>query len=692
MMKRSMFLLAGVVCASMVATPGIAAQTNATQAGKPELGQWGVDLSGMDKSVKPGNDFFDYVNGTWLKKTKIPADRSRIGSFTSLAILSETRIKTILKELEAKPYNSLTADEKKLRDLYDAFLDTKAIEAKGLKPVRKDLATLEGLKTKAEIASVMGSSRLMTASPFNVAIGIDDKNPNAYSVNLYQGGLGMPDRDYYLKDDKPILVAQAAYKKYLATMLTLAGDGKDAVKRADAIYALEKRIAEAEWTHAERRDADKTYNPMPFSGLEKLAPEFDWTAYFKTANIPLTGPKGERQVIVAEKSAFPKFGKIFAETPVAVWRDYLVVHYMHTFAAYLPKAIDDANFDFYGKVIAGQSQQLPRATRATHLLDAQLGEALGKLYVAKYFPPEAKTKAERLVHNLLHVYKDDLETLKWMTPETRKKALDKLAKFTPHIGYPDKWRDYSAYVVKRDDLIGDIQRGSAFEWNRDVKRLDKPVDKGEWQMNPQTVNAYYDPSLNEIVFPAAILQPPFFDPNADPAVNYGAIGAVIGHEISHGFDDQGSKYDGDGKLDNWWTAKDRKNFDAKTKALVAQYDSYEPLPGLHIKGDATLGENIADLSGLTVAYKAYHLSLDGKKAPVLDGFTGDQRFFLSYGQVWRLKQRDSAKRAQVLSNEHSPAKFRVIGTTRNLAPWYAAFDVKPGAKYYLAPDKRVHLW
>ncbi len=296
------------------------------------------------------------------------------------------------------------------------------------------------------------------------------------------------------------------------------------------------------------------------------------------------------------------------------------------------------------------------------------------------------------MHNLLRVYKDDLETLKWMTPETRKKALDKLAKFTPHIGYPDKWRDYSAYVVKRDDLIGDIQRGSAFEWNRDVKRLDKPVDKGEWQMNPQTVNAYYDPSLNEIVFPAAILQPPFFDPHADPAVNYGAIGAVIGHEISHGFDDQGSKYDGDGKLDNWWTAKDRKNFDAKTKALVAQYDSYEPLPGLHIKGDATLGENIADLSGLTVAYKAYHLSLKGKPAPVLNGFTGDQRFFLSYGQVWRLKQRDSAKRAQVLSNEHSPAKFRVIGTTRNLAPWYAAFHVKPGAKYYLAPDKRVQLW
>ena len=524
----------------------------------------------MDKSVSPGNDFFDYVNGTWLKKTKIPADRSRIGSFTSLAILSENRIKTILKDLEAKPYDSLTADEKKLRDLYDAFLDTKAIEAKGLKPVQADLTMLEGLKTKAEIASVMGSSRLMTASPFNVAIGIDDKNPEAYSVNLYQGGLGMPDRDYYLKTDKPILAAQAAYKKYLATMLTLAGDGKDAAKRADAIYALET---------AHRRSAmDARRTPRCRQDLQShvvLRRSRSWRrnstgmAYFKTANIPLTGPKGERQVIVAEKSAFPKLGKIFAETPVAVWRDYLVAHYMHTFAAYLPKAVDDANFDFYGKVIAGQSQQLPRATRATHLLDGQLGEALGKLYVAKYFPPEAKTKAEELVHNLLRVYKADLETLDWMTPETRKKALDKLSKFTPHIGYPDKWRDYSAFVVKRDDLVGDIQRGSEFEWNRELKRLDGPVDKGEWGMNPQTVNAYYNPSLNEIVFPAAILQPPFFDPNADDAVNYGAIGAVIGHEISHGFDDQGSKYDGDGKLDNWWTAKDRKNFDAKTKALTA---------------------------------------------------------------------------------------------------------------------------
>lgn len=691
MMKRSVFLLAGVVCASMAVSPVFAGQTNVKPAGKPQLGQWGVDLSAMDKSVKPGNDFFEYVNGTWLKTAKIPADRSSTGSFLNLAILSEQRVKTILKELEAKPYDKLTPDEKKLRDLYEAFLDTEQIEAKGLKPIQADLKRLEGLKTYAEIADIMGSSRLMTASPFNVSIGVDDKNPEAYAVDVSQSGLGMPNRDYYLKKDKAILKTQAAYKKYLATMLTLAGlDNADA--RAAAVYKLEHRIAEAQWTNAERRDEDKVYNPMSFSALEKLAPGFDWKAYFKMAGIPLTGPKGERQVIVAEKSAFPKLAKIFTSTPVVVWRDYLVAHYMHSFAPFLPKKVDDANFAFYGKVIRGQSQQLPRATRAAHLLDHELGEALGKLYVAKYFPPEAKAKAEQLVHNLLQVYADDMKTLTWMTPETRKKALDKLAKFTPHIGYPDKWRDYSAFKVSRNNLIKDIQNGAEFEWNRDVKRLDKPVDKGEWQMNPQTVNAYYDPSFNEIVFPAAILQPPFFDPHADDAVNYGGIGAVIGHEISHGFDDQGSKYDGDGRLHNWWTAKDRKNFDAKTKALTAQYDSYEPLPGLHINGAATLGENIADLSGLTVAYKAYHLSLKDKKPPVLDGYTGDQRFFLSFGQIWRSKQRPAAERARILSDPHSPPHYRADGVTRNLDAWYAAFNVKPGDKFYLPPDKRVHLW
>ena len=686
-MNRSLFFLAGAICAVCATTPAFA---NALSH-KPALGNWGVELSGMDKSVRPGNDFFDYVNGTWLKTAKIPADRASTGSFLDLAILSEVRMKKIVAGLDAKPYDALTPEEKKLRDLYEAFTDTKGIDAHGLAPVRKDLDYLEGLQTKSEIAAAMGSARMMTASPFNLGVGVDDKNPSAYSINLSQSGLGMPNRDYYLKTDKPILAAQAAYKTYLAKMLTLAGLS-DAGQRAAAVYDLEHKMAEAEWPNADRRDEDKVYNPMAFSALEKLAPEFDWKAYFKEARIPLTSPKGERQVIVAEKSAFPKLATIFAETPTAVWRDYLVTHYMHSFAAYLPKAIDDANFDFYGKVILGNAQQLDRETRGVHLLDGELGEALGKLYVAEYFPPEAKTKAEHLVANLLKVYETDLKTLDWMTPATREKALDKLHKFTPHIGYPNKWRDYSAYVVTRNDLVGDVQRGAEFEWNRELKRLDDPVDKSEWDMNPQTVNAYYNPSFNEIVFPAAILQPPFFDPNADDAVNYGGIGAVIGHEISHGFDDQGSKYNGDGILANWWTETDRKNFDARTATLGKQYDSYEPLPGLHINGAFTMGENIADLAGLTIAVKSYHLSLNGKTPPVLDGFTGDQRLFLSYGQIWRSKQRDGALRAQVLSNEQSPSHFRAVGATRNVDAWYAAFGVTPGDKYYLPPNKRVHLW
>jgi len=431
---------------------------------------------------------------------------------------------------------------------------------------------------------------------------------------------------------------------------------------------------------------------MQISALKKLAPEFAWDSYFAEARLPTTGPKGERYVIVAEKTAFPPLGKIFAATPVSTWRDYLIVHYLHAYAAYLPKKFDDRNFAFYGTVLSGNTQQLDRKTRGIHLLDGLLGEALGKLYTARYFPPESKAKAEQLVSNLLKAYQADIKTLTWMSPATRDKALEKINEFTPKIGYPVHWRDYSAYDVQRDDLIGDIQRGGLFEWNRNLNRINQPVDRTEWGMTPPTINAYYNPAFNEIVFPAAILQAPFFDPKADDAANYGGIGAVIGHEISHGFDDQGSKYDGHGVFNNWWTKEDRTNFDAKTTALVKQYDTYEPLPGLHVIGKNTLGENIADNAGIAIALKAYHISLNGKPAAVISGYTGDQRFYLSFGQIWRTKQRDSSLRTQTLSNEHSPAEFRVIGPTRNQDEWYDAFGVKPGDKYYLPPDQRVHLW
>jgi putative endopeptidase len=682
-MRRRLIALASVACVGM--------STIALSAVSPQFGTWGVDLAAMDHAVKPGDNFFLYVNGNWLKTAQIPPDRSSTGAFQDLRIRSETQMGAIVADLDARPYASLSPEEKKLRDLYDAFVDRKQIDGRGLAPAKKDLDYLASLKTLDDVAAAMGTPRLMEDGPFDMGIGVDAKNPDAYAINLSQAGLGMPDRDYYLRDDKDIVSTRDAYKKYLATMLDMAGL-PDADKRAEAVYNLELAMAKVEWPNADRRDANKTYNPMSISQLEAFAPGFPWRAYFKAATIPSASPRGERQIVIAEKSAFPELAKIFAATPVEVWRDYLTLRYLHGFSAYLPQTFDMADFAFYGTVLEGRPQELDRAKRATHLLDDEMGEALGKLYVARYFPPAAKARAEQLVGNLLRAYDADIRVLPWMTPATRTKALEKLHLFTPHIGYPDKWRDYAALTISRDDLVGDIQNGADFEWNRELRRIDEPVDKNEWGMSPPTVNAYYDPTVNGIFFPAAILQPPFFDPNADDAVNYGGIGAVIGHEISHGFDDQGSKYNGHGALENWWTDEDRKNFEARTKMLGAQFDSYEPLPGLHINGAFTMGENIADLAGITIAYKAYHILLGGKPGKTIGGFTPDQRFYLSFGQIWRAKLRDGALREQILSNEHSPPEFRAIGATRNSDPWYAAFGAKPGDKYYLPQDQRVHLW
>jgi putative endopeptidase len=682
-MKKIALTLAALACA-------LSATANA-QSAKPAFGAWGVDLTAMDTSVKPGDDFFLYVNGNWLKTAVIPPDRTSTGSFQDLQILSETRMKAIVAEIEAKPVAQLSPEEKQLRDLYDAFEDTAAIDAAGLKPSQKDLKYFASLKTLDGVAAAMGAPDRGTDSIFADRIVADPKNSSAYVVTFVQSGLGLPERDYYLKDDKALAATRDAYKAYLANMLTLSG-AKDATKRAAAVFDLETALAKVEWAAADRRDADKTYNPMTVAQLQAYAPGFPWAVYLKAQGISPTGPKGERTVIVRENTAFAPMAQVFAATPVAVWRDWLTLHYLHDMSAYLPKAFDDADFAFYGKVLGGQEQQLPRDTRGVRLLDARLGHPLGKIYVAKYFPPEAKAKAEALVDNILKAYDADIRIIPWMTEATRQKALDKLHAFTPHIGYPDKWRDYSGLVIKRGDLIGDVERSDAFEAQYRLARIDQPVDRNEWNMTPPTINAYYTQSLNSIFFPAAILQPPFFDPNADDAVNYGGIGAVIGHEIGHGFDDQGSKYTGGGILTSWWTDEDRKAFEARTAALGAQFDSYEGLPGLHVNGKLTMGENIGDLSGINIALQAYHISLGGKPAPVLDGFSGDQRYFLSFGQIWRSAYRDSQMRQQILSNPHSPAHFRVIGPTRNTDAWYAAFDVKPGDKYYLPPDQRVHLW
>jgi putative endopeptidase len=657
----------------------------------PEFPPWGVTLDYIDASMPPGMDFFAYSNGGWLKSAVIPPDRLVAGVNLELDKGNESKLKSIIASLLAKPDSALSDEERKLRDLYNAFEDTAAIDAAGITPIQADLQRIASLQTPADVAAFMAAPATATSGPFRAVFDIDDKNPQAYALRLVQSGLGMPDRDYYLRDDKDLAATREAYKKYIVDMLAFAGIHDQ--PRAEAVYALEAKMAEAHWSAADRRDADKTYNLMSMAQLQGLAPQYPWSAAFAAAGISRDTPKGSRSVVVSEKSAFPKLAAIFAQTPVAVWRDYMTVRYLHSHADYLSKQIDDVDFAFYGEVIDGQKQQQPRDLRGMHVLDREMGEALGKLYCAKYFPPEAKAKSQRLVTNLLKAYEQDLKTLSWMTPATKAKALEKIHTFFPKVGYPDKWRDYSTLVIRRDDLIGDIRNAHVFDFQRQLARIDAPVDRAEWFMTPQTNNAYYNPTLNEIVFPAGILQPPYFDPNADDAVNYGEIGATIGHEISHGFDDQGSKYDASGRLHNWWTPKDRKDFDARTALLAKQYDEYEPLPGMHLNGKLTLGENIADLAGLVIAYKAYHIALGGKPAPVLSGFSGDQRFYIAYGQSWRETWTDALTRRGVLSDPHSTPKFRVDGVVRNDDGWYAAFpQIKAGDTYYLPPGQRVRLW
>jgi putative endopeptidase len=667
----------------------VTAHGQASFSSKPVLGDWGVELSGMDKSVKPGDDFFRYVNGAWFDKAEIPPDRTTTGSFVQLDIQSETRVRNILSDLEARGGN-LSPEEKQVRDLYASYVDTERLERLGLDPAKRDLDAIAGLRTHEDVARAMASPDMGLESVFDVRIGVDDKNPNAYAIFIRVSGLGLPDRDYYRLDEKGIVSTREKYRLYIAEMLRLGGVA-NAETRAEAIFKLESEIAEIHWPRADRRDADRTYNPMRASELALFAPDFPWAVHLAEGGIGAPAA-GERQVIISEKSAFPALASLFKRTPVDLWRDYLTFHYLSSHAAYLPKRVDDARFEFYGKVLGGQREQLARDKRGVRFVSGLMGENVGRLYVARHFPADAKAKAQDLVRNLLAVYRTRIETADWMSPETRRQALEKIASFSVKIGYPDKWRDYSLFSVNPGDLLGNQARGARFEWNRRLVRLDKPVDRSEWGMSPQTVNAYYNSSLNEIVFPAGILQPPFFDPNADPAVNYGAIGAVIGHEISHGFDDQGSKYDAEGVLRNWWTEADRSNFDQRTAALVDQFAKYSPIPGLFVNGRLTLGENIADLAGLTVAHAAYHLSLNGKQAPVLDGFTGDQRLFLGYAQVWRFKAREETLRQRVLSDSHSPPEFRINGTVRNVDAWYDAMAVNPGDRLYLAPTARVRLW
>ena len=652
---------------------------------KAELGSFGVDLAGMDKSVKPGDNFFKYVNGTWLANTEIPADKSNYGSFNKLGDRSEEQVKAIIQEM-AKMDAKTGSSEQKIGDLYAAFMDTETIEKRGLDPIEADLAAIAALDTHSAVASMMGNPSMGINAPVGGWVNIDSKDTSNYIFYITQSGLGMPNKSYYLDDDEKSVGLRADYMTFLKTMLTATGaDNVEA--RAQAVMDFETKMATAHWAPEKRRNRDLTYNKMSKTELLAYAKGFDWQAMMDAAGI------GDQDTfVVRENDAIQGLTKAFSETDLATLKDYMTIHYVSGKSAYLPKAIDEASFAFYGKSLRGTKEQRARWKRGVSQVSGTLGEAIGQVYVKRHFPPESKRQMDELVENLRSAFKDGLDGLEWMGAETKVEAQDKLAKFIPKIGYPDVWTDYSDLKVDRNDLIGTVKSASQWEWNDMISDLGGPIDRTKWFMNPQTVNAYYNPSLNEIVFPAAILQAPFFDPNADPAVNYGGIGAVIGHEMGHGFDDQGSKSDGNGEQRNWWTDSDLAAFKERADVLVGQFNEFEPLPGLNVNGQLTLGENIGDLTGLTMAYAAYKKSLKGQEAPIIDGLTGDQRFFLSYGQIWQRKFREEALRNRVKTDPHSPGEYRANGIVRNFDQWYEAFDVQPGDALYLPPEKRVKIW
>ena len=650
---------------------------------KAAIGAFGLDLSAGNSAVKPGDDFFAYASGNWYDHFEIPPDRTSFGAFNQLDELSKQRVRELIEQAAASRPASGTAAQK-IGDYYAAYMDQAAIETNGLAPAEGDLKRIAAAATKADVAKLFGMPGF--SSLFDLDLPPDLKNPDRYSVVISQSSLGLPDRDYYLKDDPKLQEIRTKYVAYVEQILALGGIA-DAAARAKEIMAFETAAAKVQWPIEKRRDVDAVYNPRTKKQLLAFAPGFPWQAFLEASSV------GARQdLVLSEITAIHDLAELFKSTPLPTLKAYLTFHYLSDHAPYLPKRFDDARFAFYGQTLRGQPQQRERWKRAVDEVNGGLGELVGQLYVARYFPPESKAKMQELVANLRAALSERIDSLEWMTPETKSRAHEKLATFTPKIGYPDQWKDYSALQIRRDDLIGNGRRAAEWRWQYQVARLDKPVDRQEWQMTPQTINAYYNPLNNEIVFPAAILQPPFFDPNADAAVNYGGIGAVIGHEIGHGFDDQGRKFGPDGGLKDWWTQKDVDVFKGRVTRLVNQFSAFEALPGLHVNGANTIGENIGDLGGLNMAYHAYHLSLKGKPAPVIDGLTGDQRFFLSWAQVWRTKIRDGQLREYVMSDVHSPPYFRVNGPLPNINEWYDAFNVHPGDKLYIKPEDRVSIW
>jgi len=656
------------------------------------LGQHsGLDPDGFDKSVRPQDDLFQHVNGRWLLSTEIPADKSNYGSFTALDDAARENIRAIIEDAVSNPNDAIA---KKVGDFYKSYMNEDLIAQKGIAPLKEHLAAVDAISSPNDVARFFGAAGIYgVPGPVGFFVGVDDKNSSRYLAGIVQGGITLPDRDYYLEDKDNYVAARKALKAYITRLFELAKLPNGAAA-ADAIVELETKLAKIQWSRTELRDAEKRYNLMTVAKLKEMTPGIPWDVYFEAS-----GVTNLEEVNVTTPSYFTEFEKVASTVDLDTWKQYAQFRLLDAAADYLPKDFVDASFELHEKTISGIPQQKPRWKKAVDATSGAgagdfgvLGEPLGQLYVRKHFPPEARKRMDELVANLMKAYEQSIHDLKWMTKETKVRALEKLSKITPKIGYPDEWRDYSSLEIKADDLLGNISRSRRFEHFRQINRLKKPVDRKEWGMTPQTVNAYYNPSLNEIVFPAAILQPPFFDATAEDAVNYGGIGAVIGHEISHGFDDEGSKYDGDGNLKNWWTDEDKKAFEELTTKLVAQYEGYEPLPGRKLNGKLTLGENIADLSGMAIAYKAYRLSLKGEAGPVLDGYTSSQRFFLGWSQIWRRKYRDDEMARRLLIDPHSPSAYRANGPVTNLDAFYEAFDVKPGDKLFKPAEQRIQIW
>ena len=684
-MTRIRLMAACSACIVVALTGGAASAQEHSHglAGAPSpFGTWGFDLAGRDTTVKPGDDFNEYANGTYLRTTEIPADKARFGPFDVLYENAQGQLKAIIESSAANPVN---ANAQKVGALYASFMDEARVNQLAATPLAADLAAVKAVTDHAGMARLMGQSHEgFGASLFGIDVFEDLQKPDMNSAYLGQGGLGLPDRDYYLKPD--FAAQREAYLAYLTRTLTAIG-WTDPAKSAADILAFETKVAEKHWTTVERRQIDKLYNPAKAADLPTLAPGVDWAAFLSGAKV-----SDVETLVLMENTAIPGIAQVFADTPIETLKAWQAFNVVDQASPYLSQAFVDSRFEFRGKTLRGQPENRPRWNRGVALVDGQLGEVLAQEYVRLHFPASSKAQMETLVGNIRDAMTERLKHVDWMSEPTREQALYKMSKFGVKIGYPDKWRSYDGLELKPHDLYGNVERSAAFEWDYKRGKIGKPVDPLEWGMTPQTVNAYYNPPRNEIVFPAAILQAPFFDPNADPAVNYGGIGAVIGHEITHGFDDQGRKSDGDGVLRDWWTPEDAARFEERAKVLGAIYDKLEPIPGVHVNGELTMGENIADLGGLLLALDAYHKSLNGQPAPVIDGLTGDQRVFLGWAQVWREKSREAALKEQLTTDPHSPGPVRAATSPRNIDAWYAAFGVSPDQKEYIAPDARARIW